>query len=233
MSQAENGTPHLPDKNADRNYFLFFGLFFTTSVLPALPWGLGISVLLLVGLLGNLPGEPAGNTDLLGFVLIPLNLIFVIAIISAICLFRPLKKPAPPRDGRSSFHFYRFFSVILVWLIIFSLFSVIFGIVSTNPDPKRASCEVCGNTNQFMLYEFTVNDVAVHRYCAMHAVHWAFLHPVVVLLDPPTHGAGFTTKFSQNDMFILLSALLSIYTWVFVIGFALVLGDGYTWGKGL
>ena len=120
---------------------------------------------------------------------------------------------------RKKFSLKTFLSVVLVWVILFSGFSLVFDILSSDANPTRG-CDICGSPAS---YKYTVNNVVIHRYCYIHAIHFAFLNPIVIISDPPTHGL------TDKDTFILFGALLNLYTWIFVIGFAFFLGKGYTW----
>jgi hypothetical protein len=160
----------------------------------------------------------------------PILIIFITLTISAICIYRPMQRMGTIQNhnqSRKKFKFTRFFSVIIIGFIILIGFSMIFDMMSSNANPNKG-CDICGGPAN---YEYTVNDEGIHQYCDYHAMGWAFSHPITVMVDPPTHGYGFENQFSVDDIKILLSALLGILTWVFIIGFAFILGSGYTWEK--
>jgi len=212
------------DGSSNRAYNIFFRFFWTTSLVGAGLWG---SVFVLAGL-AIITGLSKNFTISLEILIFPFNIIFVILIISAICIYRPMQKMETIQGQnliRKKFSLKTFLSVVLVWFILFSGFSLVFDILSSDANPTRG-CDICGGT---VSYQYTVNNVVIHKYCDDHAIDFAFLNPITILSHPPTHGAGFKSVFTEKDTFILLGALLNLYTWIFVIGFAFFLGKGYTW----
>ena len=212
------------DGSSNRAYNIFFRFFWTTSFVGALLWG---SVFVLAGL-AIITGLSKNPTISLEILIFPFNIIFVILIISAIGIYRPMQKMETIQGQnliRKKFSLKTFLSVVFVWFILFSGFSLVFDILSSDANPTRG-CDICGSPTS---YKYTMNNVVIHKYCETHTIDLAFLNPIVILVDPPTHGAGFETVFTEKDTFILLGALLNLYTWIFVIGFAFFLGKGYTW----
>jgi len=176
--------------------------------------------------------------DVIGNILLlfPFDLFILIFIITTICMYRPMQKIQPMQNQTSiqkKFYFSRFFSVILIWSILFFGFYSIFDSMSSNAHPK-GGCDLCGRTVE---YEYFVNGVVIHRYCPFHAIDWAFFVPLDIIRHPPTHISYFAhpqigmTEFTAEDDFVYLGALSGILTWLFVIGFAFLLGKGYTWKR--
>lgn len=213
------------DGSSNRAYNLFFRFFWTTSFVGAGLWGF----VFVLGVVATIYLKQNISTYFLDFFLFfPFTIIFVVLIICSICIYRPMQKMETIQGKnliRKKFSFKTFLSVVLIWFILFSGFSLVFDAMSSHPNTTRG-CDICGRT---VSYENTVNHSVIHRYCYIHAIYFAFLNPIVIISDPPTHGRGFETMFTGNDTFILLGALLSLYTWIFVIGFAFFLGKGYTW----
>jgi hypothetical protein len=168
------------------------------------------------------------------FLLFPFISCILIFIITTICMYRPMQKLQPMQNQTSiqkKFYISRFFSIILIWSILFFGSYSIFDTMSSNANPK-GGCDICGGTVE---YTISGNGEEVHKYCPIHATDWAFFHPIVTILDPPTHVSYFAhpqvgmPEFTPDDNLVYFSAWTGLYTWLFVIGFAFLLGKGYTW----
>jgi hypothetical protein len=173
-------------------------------------------------------GVPNSAFDL-NLLINPFNIYFVIWIISVICFNYPMQKVRTIQDqnsNRKKFYFKPFFLVIFVWFILFSGFSLVFNVMSSHPNPI-GGCDICGSDASF---KYEVNDVVVYRYCEFHAVDKAFLDPRSVI-DLLVDRYSIRDYVNYGGGLILWGALMNFYTWVFVIGFALILGSGYTWEK--
>jgi len=198
----------------------------------------GVMMLALLFSLAIFTNQIKQLIDIIGTILLlfPFDLFILIFIITTICMYRPMQKITPMQNQMSiqkKFYFSRFFSVIVIWSILFFGFSSIFDTMSSDAHPK-GGCEICGGTVE---YEYFANGVVIHRYCPFHATEWAFFHPIIVILHPPTHVSYFAhpqigmPEFTPEDYLVYLGALSGIFTWLFVIGFAFLLGKGYTWKR--
>ena len=206
-----------------------WGLSFAATLFLVLILALLLSVAIFmnqmtqfIGIIGNI------------LLLFPFYFFILIFIVTTMCMYRPMQKIQPVQNQTSiqkNFNFSRFFSVVLIWSILFFGFSSIFGTLSSDTYPKEG-CDICGGQGEYTLSE---NGVVIYRYCPLHATYWAFFHPIGVALDPPTHVSYIAyphikaTEFTPDDYMVYLSALAGILTWFFVIGFAILLGKGYTW----
>jgi hypothetical protein len=224
---------YAPDGTSNLAYNIIinalWGMSFAATLFLVLMLGLLFSVAIImnqmtqfIGIIGNI------------LLLFPFDSFILIFIITTVCMYRPLQRIRPIQNQTSiqkNFNFSRFFSVVLIWSIVFFGFSSIFDTLSSNTYPDEGA-DICGGRGGYTLSE---NGVTVHTYCPLQATYWAFLHPIGVALDPPTHVSYFahpqrgTPEFTPEDYMVYLSALAGIFTWLSIIGFAFLFGKGYTW----
>jgi len=226
-----------PDGSSNRFYNFFFQVYLVIFLLP-------VAFLLMVPIMYitlafmhilTISNHELPSINFFDSLLNPILIIFITLIISAICIYRPMQRMGTIQNhnqSRNKFKFTRFFSVIIIGFIILFGYSMIFDTILSNTNHNEGTCNICGS---HVDYESKVNNKVIYQFCLYHAMGWAFLHPINIIVNPPIHGYGFEDQFSLNDIQILLSALLGILTWVFIIGFAFILGSGYTWNwaKGL
>lgn len=213
------------DGSSNFTYNFFFRFFFPTSFIGAGMW-------VLIALFSLYAYVQWGkiNPPLIDVFINPLIILFVIFIVSSKCISRPMQKVGTIQDQnliRKKFSLKTFFSVILVWFILFSGFSLVFDVMSSHPNPT-GGCDICGNSVQF---KYTENNVIIHRYCFIHAVDKAFLDPTSLikpLINRETSTFIFKTSFGDLGFFELVG-VMDVYIWIFVIGFAFILGKGYRW----
>jgi len=219
LGYFDNCQKNASDGSSNLVYNLFSRFFSLTSFIGAFLWGMVTLLILSLYVFRGSGGEISPR--LIDVFISPLNIIFVIFIISAFCLNRPMQKAGTMQDHkviRKKFSLLPFLSIILVWFILFSGFSLVFDKLSSHPNPT-GGCDICGDYVQF---EYFVNNVVIHRYCNIHAIDKAFLEPTS-LIYPLIH------KDPQLNYLIIFGALMNVYTWLFVIGFAFIRGKGYTW----
>jgi hypothetical protein len=222
----DNTQKNALDGSSNLAYNIFFRFYFTTSFIVAGMWVI-IALFLLYFYVGR-RGEI--NPYLIDLFINPLNIIVVIFIVSTICIYTPMQKVGTIQDQnliRKKFSLKTFLSIILVWFILFSGFSLVFDVMSSHPNPT-GGCDICGNSVQF---KYTENNVIIHRYCFIHAVDKAFLDPTSLinpLINRETSTFIFKTSFGDLGFFELVG-VMDVYIWLFVIGFAFILGKGYTW----
>jgi len=219
----DNLQDYSSDGSSNDAYNIFFYAFWGVSFVATVLWVLIFALLFsLIFFDKNIKMNPF--IDIIGSILsiYPIDIIILIFIISSICMYRPMQKIKPMQNQKSiqkNFYFSRFFSVILIWFILFFGFSLNFDIMSSNSNPKEG-CDICGGP---VAYEYSVNGEVIHSYCTLHALYWAFFNPITVILHPPTG------RDIGDDGLVLMGALASVFTWLFAIGFAFILGSGYTW----
>lgn len=231
FNNLDNLQKYSPDGSSNRFYNFFFQVYLVIFLLPAafLLMVPTMYITLVFMHILTISNYELPSINFFDSLLNPILIIFVILIISAIGIYRPMQRMGTIQNhnqSRKKFKFTRFFSVIIIGFIILFGYSIIFETMLSNTNHKEGACNICGS---HVDYEYKVNNKVIYQFCLYHAMGWAFIHPINIIVNPPTHAYGFEDQFSLNDIQILLSALLGILTWVFIIGFAFIIGSGYTW----
>jgi len=225
------------DGSSNDAYNIIINFFWWFSFAAILFMVIMLALLFLLAIFSNQMTQLIDAIGNLGnlFLLFPFDSCILIFIITTICTYRPMQKIQPMQNQTSiqkKFYFSRFFSVIVIWSILFFGSYSIFDTISSDAYPKEG-CDICGGHVDYTYR----NSEATYNYCTFHAIDWAFFVPIDTILDPPTHVSYIAyphirvTEFTGSDDLVYFGAWAGLFTWLFVISLAFLLGKGYTWKR--
>lgn len=122
------------------------------------------------------------------------------------------------REKKEKFNIGVFLKLLFVYFVVLESVSVYYDYLSMSNNPYNGRCDIHGDSARYTVTEtkeigsVKIGEKEIHEYCEIHAIGWAFIHPIYSFIYPLL-----TNRYITDVALISLFAhavLLGLVAWV-------------------